>query len=210
MHPIYVVWASMMSRCYNPAEPAYPNYGGRGIKVDPSWHHFRNFAKDMGVRPSSDWTIERKNNALGYSKSNCVWATRSDQGINRRLFRNNTTGETGVRKLAPDQWEARFDYLGVRYRLGRYTTKHQAIIRRRQFVELFASNRALALASLVPKDQVVWNNAKTQRRGVCPHADGKGYIARCTINGVRHYVGYFKTIEEAADARARFIADQTL
>lgn len=177
--------------------------------MDPVWHHFRHFAKDMGIRPGSDWTIERKNNNAGYCKSNCVWATRSDQCVNRRLLKTNTSGNVGVVKIATAQWEARFCYLGIRYRLGRYLTKDEAITARTQFATLFAHNRKHAVSLLVPKDQVVWNNAKTKQRGVCPHADGRGYIVRCTIRGIRHYVGYFKTIEEGVHARSRFIKAHT-
>lgn len=208
-HPIYLVWAAMMSRCYNPAAPHYKNYGGRGIKVDSSWHHFRHFAKDMGIRPGDDWTIERKDNNAGYCKSNCVWATRSDQCINRRLLVTNTSGAVGVVKIGNRQWEARFDYLGIRYRLGRYVTKDEAVDARMRFVMLFSRDRKRALSFLVPKDQVVWNTAKTKHRGVCPHADGRGYIVRCTIGGVRHYVGYFRSIKEGVYARSRFIEAQT-
>ena len=199
----------MMSRCYNPAEPQYRNYGGRGIKVDPTWHHFRFFARDMGIRPGPKWTIERKDNNANYCKSNCIWATRSDQCVNRRLFKSNTSGNTGVVRLGDKQWESRFDYLGVRYRIGRHRTKGEAVKARTQFTTQFACNPHDAISTIISKDQVVWNNAKTKQRGVCPHADGKGYIARCTIAGVRHYVGYFITIEEAVDARSRFIKAQT-
>lgn len=208
-HPIYAVWSGMMARCYSPGNPSYPDYGGRGIKVDPAWHHFRNFAKDMGIRPGDEWSIERRDNNAGYSKSNCVWAIRSDQCVNRRLFKTNTSGTTGVVKLADRQWEARFDYLGIRYRIGRYVSKEKAIAARVKFTKLFSENKEGAVLTLTPKDQVVWNNSSTKCRGVCPHADGRGYIARCTVDGVRHYVGYFTTIEEAQHARSEFIKEQT-
>lgn len=204
-HPIYAVWASMMSRCYSPNQPTYQDYGARGIKVDPSWHHFKNFAKDMGIRPGPEWTIERKDNNKGYEKSNCVWATRSDQCVNRRLFKNNSTGHRGVLRIAEDQWEASFQYLGITYRIGRYLTCEEARLAHEKFFRLFLRDRDAAVATITPKDQVVWNNAKTKVRGVCPHADGRGYLVRCTIEGVRYYVGYFKTVEEGRRARLAFI-----
>ena len=80
----YSIWASMKYRCNNPGCDAYESYGGRGITYDPAWEKFENFYSDMGQRPSYEYTLERENNELGYSKTNCVWATRLQQQRNRR------------------------------------------------------------------------------------------------------------------------------
>ena len=45
---------------------------------------FATFYKDMGPRPTSLHTLERKKNNEGYSPQNCIWATRTVQGRNRR------------------------------------------------------------------------------------------------------------------------------
>lgn len=81
--PAYGVWCSMRSRCNNPNTRAYADYGARGITVDPSWSRFSNFIADMG-HPPSGMTLERKDNSKGYSKENCIWATRTTQGRNKR------------------------------------------------------------------------------------------------------------------------------
>jgi hypothetical protein len=73
----------MKGRCSNPFRPDYKNYGGRGITYDPSWERFETFLADMGEKPSR-MTLERVDNAKGYSKDNCKWASRSMQNINRR------------------------------------------------------------------------------------------------------------------------------
>jgi hypothetical protein len=80
---IYVRWACMMDRCYRPNNAQWKDYGGRGITVDPRWHVFENFYADMGDPPDG-LTLDRKDNDLGYSKSNCRWATRSEQNKNKR------------------------------------------------------------------------------------------------------------------------------
>jgi len=82
--PEFSVWAGMLSRCRNPNNKSYPNYGGRGITVCARWHDFANFLTDMGSRPSAAHTIERVNNSLGYGPDNCVWATRDVQANNQR------------------------------------------------------------------------------------------------------------------------------
>ena len=99
--PEYSVWASMKRRCSSEKDPAYKNYGGRGIKVCEPWLDFKNFIKDMGLRPSENHTLERKNNELGYEPSNCVWATRMEQGSNRR---NNKKIEFQGQCLTYSEW----------------------------------------------------------------------------------------------------------
>lgn len=83
--PIYRVWQSMLDRCRRKKCRHYKNYGGRGIRVCKRWLKFENFFADMGVRPSPLHTLERKNNNLGYSKSNCAWVTRKENVRNRRV-----------------------------------------------------------------------------------------------------------------------------
>src|SRR6201992_511111 len=89
----YIVWASMMNRCYNPNNHAYADYGGRGIKVSDSWQSFENFIADMGNRPTSKHTLERIRNDKGYGKTNCKWATKKEQANNRRSTTKVMYGE---------------------------------------------------------------------------------------------------------------------
>jgi hypothetical protein len=86
----------MMGRCLDNKNRHYGNYGGRGISVCDTWRNYDNFLRDMGRRPSDKHSIERIDNDKGYSKDNCVWATRTQQNTNRRLFKNNTSGHKGV------------------------------------------------------------------------------------------------------------------
>lgn len=80
-------WENVKQRCTNPKCPAYPNYGGRGIGICKEWDRFPEFLRDMGKKPSSLHTLERRDNSLGYDASNCYWATRHTQSKNRRLAR---------------------------------------------------------------------------------------------------------------------------
>lgn len=90
------IWFGMKDRCNNPRSKAFKDYGGRGIKISDEWDSFEKFLMDMGARPGKNFSVERIDNDKGYSKSNCKWATQSEQAFNRRKKKTNTTGVTGV------------------------------------------------------------------------------------------------------------------
>lgn len=99
----YRVWWDMQQRCRNPSVRAYPNYGGRGIRVHARWlgpSGFLNFIADMGQRPSPRHSIERIDNAGNYEPGNCRWATMREQLRNTRRCVNITVN--GVTADAAD------------------------------------------------------------------------------------------------------------
>lgn len=86
--PEYRAWIHMISRCENPNDISYKNYGGRGITIDPEWRvSYLQFISDMGLRPSERHSLDRINNNGNYEKANCRWATASEQARNRRKGR---------------------------------------------------------------------------------------------------------------------------
>ena len=123
----YRSWSAMMRRCYNRNSSNYSFYGGIGVFVTKRWHAFLNFYKDMGLKPADVFTLDRINSELPYSKSNCRWANKSVQAINRKLPNTNTSGYRGVSPYK-GVWIASIHANGKQHYLGRYADKKTAAI----------------------------------------------------------------------------------
>ena len=77
------LWYGAKSRCFNPNDERYPNYGERGITMCERWSSsFQNFLDDMGECPSGK-SIDRIDVNGNYEPGNCSWATSMQQARNR-------------------------------------------------------------------------------------------------------------------------------
>lgn len=77
-------WSNMKNRCYNSNYPLFHRYGGRGISVCDDWKcSYDAFLLDMGKAPTKEHSLDRIDNNIGYTKSNCKWSTPREQSNNR-------------------------------------------------------------------------------------------------------------------------------
>ena len=76
----------MKERCYRPSNDNYKYYGALVITICDEWlNDFDAFANwSMANGYSEIFTIDRKDNAKGYSPDNCRWITIQDQQKNKR------------------------------------------------------------------------------------------------------------------------------
>lgn len=83
-HPAYKMWCKIKSRCGNPHDREFHNYGARGIVICERWMVFQNFWDDIGFQWKRGLTLDRRDNSRGYEPGNCRWTTDKVQSNNTR------------------------------------------------------------------------------------------------------------------------------
>lgn len=105
---LYKRWYSMMRRV-EPGSKHRRIYADKGITVCPRWQSYENFKADMQDTFKPDLTLDRINNAKGYSPENCRWADWAVQANNRDVCRYYTLHD---KTLTVNQWAA-FSGIGI-------------------------------------------------------------------------------------------------
>lgn len=80
----YKSWCSIKKRCTNLKDPAYKNYGAKGIFLCNEWiNDPKAFCEYVGVAPSEKHSIDRIDNSKGYEPGNVRWADDYEQANNK-------------------------------------------------------------------------------------------------------------------------------
>lgn len=119
----YKVYSGMLSRCNNPNNKSYINYGDRGIKVCKKWseqrYGFLEFYKSVGRRPTKHHEIERLDNNRGYEPGNCAWVIRDVNAKNKRnTLKIEHNGQTKTARVWAKEYGLQYGTVYWRYRHG--------------------------------------------------------------------------------------------
>lgn len=96
---LYKIFRGIVTRCTNKNRADSRNYVDKGISICEEWKNsfckFKEWALKNGYNDTL--TIDRINNALGYSPENCRWVTKKAQARNTSQNRKITiNGETHI------------------------------------------------------------------------------------------------------------------
>lgn len=129
---LYGLYRSMISRCFNNSRDSYKYYGGRGITVCERWlgeGGYNAFKQDMGVRPDG-YSLDRIDPNGNYEPSNCRWASKETQAINKNIYSSSKTGVKGI-TIDNGKFVARIGINKTMLNLGTFSTIEEAIAARR-------------------------------------------------------------------------------
>lgn len=137
-HPLYTRWSHIKSRCFNPNNPEYRNYGARGILICDEWSNdfkaFYDYMMALSNAMGLGLTIDRIDNNGNYEPGNVRWVERYIQNTNKRISPNSKTGYVGINKVG-DKFKAKLTVRGETKVIGSFETIQEAIKERNRYID---------------------------------------------------------------------------
>lgn len=130
----YNTWRAMMRRCNNPKDKDYLRYGAVGVTVNPAWHDYLCFERDMG-EPVGAETLDRIDPYGNYEPKNCRWADLPTQARNIRVRKNSESGYVGVNRRG-NKWLAEITVKKKKYYAPLTITLAEAVVARKELERL--------------------------------------------------------------------------
>lgn len=131
----YFTWNNMIRRCSNQENHNYINYGGRGITVCDEWLDAKTFIEwAESTHPNIEGlTLDRIDANGNYEPSNCRWADKTTQALNRRMRKTTPSGNIGV-NYRKNKWISTIWLNKKSINLGSFLTKEEAVQARDNYI----------------------------------------------------------------------------
>lgn len=105
---LVLIWHAIRERILNESNKQWLDYGGRGLLMEETWKEdYETFYQDIkniiGLKPCKEATLDRKDNNVGYLKTNLRWADRTVQCLNRRIC-NRDPFDEGIFITSKNEW----------------------------------------------------------------------------------------------------------
>lgn len=126
--PMYKRWYAMLSRCYNPDDKNYKNYGAKGVYVSERWLRFDYFLEDivnlsgyeaMINNPHIKYQLDKDVLQQGYeikvySPDTCIWVPQVNNVLQRIIDNKETYNNKyyGVQLTKYGTYECRITHNG--------------------------------------------------------------------------------------------------
>ncbi len=130
--PLYKLWIYIKSRCCNPKDTRYEDYGGRGITICNQWKNdpvtFIEWALPLWEK---GLYIDRINNDGNYCPENCRFITPGKSILNQRLlYKSNKSGYRGASfSKSTNNWVSNIRVNNKQFYLGSFNSPRLAGIR---------------------------------------------------------------------------------
>ena len=115
---LYQRWQTLKTRCYNPNNPSYKDYGAKGIKVCAEWRYdyqpFKEWALKNGYR--DELALCRKDVKKDYIPENCHFAKEAQSSKRRTTTKMRWDKVRNIRQLYKNESMSQ-DQLGKKFKI---------------------------------------------------------------------------------------------